>query len=50
MRREFIAETVEELNRDKEAAMVYSNMRLIDHSGDILRGFGWYEYPPGAGT
>ena len=50
MRREFIAETVEELNRDKEAAMVYSNMRLIDHSGDILRGFGWYEYPPGSGN
>lgn len=50
MRREFIAETVEELNRDKEAAMVYSNMRLIDHRGDILRGFGWYEYPPGSGN
>ena len=50
MRREFIAEMVEELNRDKEAAMVYSNMRLIDYGGDILRGFVWYEYPPGSGN
>ncbi len=34
-----------ELIRDRNADMVFGNMRLIDENGNILKGFGWYELP-----
>lgn len=39
-----------ELIRDRNADMVFGNMRLIDENGDILRGYGWYELPPLSGN
>ena len=39
-----------ELARDIECDMVYGNMRLIDENGNILRGYGWYEFPPLSGN
>ena len=40
----------EELKHNKNAAMVYGNMRIIDESGKIRRGHGWYELPPMSGN
>lgn len=39
-----------ELLRDRKCDMVYGNMRLIDENGDILHGYGWYEFPPMSGN
>lgn len=46
----FVDKMVQELDCYKDAAMVYGNMKLIDKNGDILRGKGWYEYPPASGN
>jgi len=35
----------EELENDKDTAMVYTNMRLIDKKGRIKRGHFWFEKP-----
>lgn len=47
---DFIRTAAEELEANKAAAMVYGNMRLIDESGGILRGKGWFEHPPLSGS
>ncbi len=47
---EFVRTMVKELEVNREAAMVYGNMRLIDEKGKILRGKGWYEIPPLSGN
>ena len=39
-----------ELEKNKNAAMVYGNMRIIDENGKISRGHGWYEFPPMSGN
>lgn len=39
-----------ELERDRTCDMVFGNMRLIDENGEILRGKGWYEFPPLSGN
>ncbi len=39
-----------ELLRDRRTDMVFGNMRLIDENGDVLRGRGWYEFPPASGN
>ena len=39
-----------ELCRDRTCDMVYGNMRLIDGEGKILKGGGWYEFPPLSGN
>ncbi len=39
-----------ELFRDRNADMVFGNMRLIDEYGRTLKGFGWYEIPPMSGN
>lgn len=39
-----------ELIRNRNIDMVFGNMRLIDESGNILRGYGWYEFPPLSGN
>lgn len=46
---EFLSRMVRELSENTNAAMVYGNMSLIDSSGEILRGKGWYEIPPLSG-
>ena len=45
-----IEKMVQELDYYKDAAMVYGNMKLIDKNGNVLRGKGWYEYPPMSGN
>ncbi len=47
---EFLEIMIGELKENKKAAMVYGNMRLIDASGKIMRGYGWYELPPLSGN
>ena len=42
---ECLAVLVKNLNRKRDAAMVYGNMRLINKSGRIKRGHFWYEKP-----
>ncbi len=39
-----------ELIKNRGYDMVYGNMRLIDENGELLRGKGWYEYPPLSGN
>ena len=39
-----------ELEADKSLAMVYSNMRLIDKKGKIIRGHFWFEKPALSGN
>ncbi len=39
-----------ELIRNRNTDMVFGNMRLIDEKGDVLRGYGWYEFPPLSGN
>lgn len=46
----FLQAMKDELDNDETAAMVYGNMRLIDSHGKVLRGKGWYEYPPMSGN
>lgn len=46
----FIEEMKNELDANPDTAMVYGNMKLIDENGGILRGKGWYEYPPMSGN
>lgn len=46
----FIETMKNELDSNPGTAMVYGNMRLIDENGGILRGRGWYEYPPMSGN
>lgn len=39
-----------ELMCDRSCDMVFGNIRLIDQSGNTLRGYGWYEFPPMSGN
>lgn len=50
MKPKFLEKMRAELVRRSDAAMVYGNIRLIDNDGKILRGKGWYEFPPLSGN
>lgn len=47
---DFLKIMVSELENNKNAAMVYGNMRIIDENGKIIRCHGWFEQPPMSGN
>lgn len=46
----FLERFVTELEFNKDAAMVFGNLILIDESGETKRGYGWFEIPPLSGN
>ena len=46
----FLEKMKGELEKDKKAAMVFGNMRLINEKGRVYKNHGWFEFPPGSGN
>lgn len=47
---EYLEKMVAELENNKDAAMVYANMRLINEKGKVYKNHGWFEFPIGSGN
>lgn len=50
MHPEYIERMVKQLKQDQNVDFIYADLKLINEEGNILRGFGWYEFPENSGN